>query len=210
MHMVRGGWAGRRVHAAVVVADGDDESRAEVVDLLGRLSCMTIEAASGAEALAAVRAEELPALVILDVSLPDVSGYAVCRELRDTFGESLGIMFLSDSRIEADDEVAGLLLGADEYLVKPVRSDLFLARVRRLLARSPARPAGRALTPRELEVLALLVQGRGSTEIAAALYITEKTTGAHIEHILAKLGAHSRAQAVAFAVRDQLVGRLAS
>ena len=54
-------------------------------------------------------------------------------------------------------------------------------------------------------MLALLVQGVARAQIARRLHITDKTASTHIEHILAKLGAHSQAQAVAFAVRDRLV-----
>jgi DNA-binding NarL/FixJ family response regulator len=114
-------------------------------------------------------------------------------------------MFVSDSRVETWDEVAGLLLGADEYLAKPISADRFLARARRLLARATARPAGAELTPREHEVLSLLVDGLRTGQIAAELRITPKTVSTHIEHIMSKLNAHSQAQLVAFAVRDHLV-----
>jgi DNA-binding NarL/FixJ family response regulator len=202
--MARGGVGPRRVHAAVLVADGDRRSREAITALLERLGCAVEQAGSGDEALALARANQ-PALAVLDVHLPATSGYEVCRELRETFGEMLPIMFVSDSRLEPADEVAGLLLGADDYLAKPVAKDQFLARVRRLLARSPMRPNGGGLTPRELDVLRLLVDGRRPSEIAEDLCITPKTTSTHIEHILTKLGAHSQAQAVAFAIRDELV-----
>jgi two-component system nitrate/nitrite response regulator NarL len=174
------------------------------VGLLRRLRCVVEEAADGDEVLELARASK-PALVILDVHLDGASGYAVCRELREAFGELLPIMLTSDSRLEPGDEVAALLLGADDYVAKPIAADQFLARVRRLLARSPMRATGNGLTPRELDVLRLLVAGRLPVEIAAELCITAKTTATHIEHILRKLGAHSQAQAVAFAVRDELV-----
>jgi DNA-binding NarL/FixJ family response regulator len=161
----------------------------------------TVAASSGVEALAAVRGE-LPALVVIDVELVDPSGYEVCRELRERFGETLSIAFISATRTEPADEVAGILLGADDYFPKPLESDLFLARVRRLVARFPAPTLRPALTSREREVLALLVEGRRPSEIADTLCITRKTAATHIDHILSKLGAHSQAQAVAFAVRD--------
>ena len=83
---------------------------------------------------------------------------------------------------------------------------MFAARARRLLLRAQWRTSRASpLTPREHEVLALLVAGEPANQIAKQLCITEKTTSTHIERILAKLGAHSRAQAVAFAVRDRLV-----
>jgi DNA-binding NarL/FixJ family response regulator len=74
------------------------------------------------------------------------------------------------------------------------------------LRRVGSRPIRQSpLTPREDEVLALLTGGVAAAEISSRLHITPKTTATHIEHILAKLGAHSRAEAVAFALRDRLV-----
>jgi DNA-binding NarL/FixJ family response regulator len=202
--MAHGRVTGLRTYAAVLVADGDRRSRELLAALLDRLGCAVEQAASGDEALTLARANQ-PALAVINVHLPVTSGYEVCRELRETFGEAFPIMFVSDSRLESEDEIAGLLLGADDYLPKPVSEDRFLARVRRLLARSPTRPQSGGLTPRELEVLQLLVDGRRPSEISEELCIAQKTTSTHIEHILTKLGAHSQAQAVAFAIRDELV-----
>jgi DNA-binding NarL/FixJ family response regulator len=169
------------------------------------------EAATGAEGLAIAR-RTAPALVLLDVHLPDISGYEVCRELRETFGEGLPILFLSGARTESYDRVGGLLLGADDYLVKPFAHDELLARVRRLLARSNRGYAAQSygLTARELEVLSCLAAGQDQAQIAAALVISEKTAATHIQHILSKLGVHSRAEAVAFAHRHGITDRRAS
>jgi DNA-binding NarL/FixJ family response regulator len=80
--------------------------------------------------------------------------------------------------------------------------------VRRLLPSdtSRTRRAVGRLTPREREVLTLLVEGLTHKEIAERLVITPRTVAKHIEHILVKLGVHSRAQAVAVALRDQVLG----
>jgi two-component system nitrate/nitrite response regulator NarL len=170
-----------------------------------RAGYTTYLAKTGEEVLAAAKRER-PALVIVEPLLPGVSGYEVCRELKDEFGETLPIIFVSRNRTEPGDRVAGLLVGGDDYLVKPLDPNELLARVRRLL---PAALAGertaRGLTRRELDVLSLLVDGLSQPEIAAKLFVTPKTVGKHIEHILAKLGVHSRAQAVAVAVRDELI-----
>jgi DNA-binding NarL/FixJ family response regulator len=192
-----------------VVAGPDAASRTLIASLVARLGCDPVEAATGDEALAAVRVS-VPALVVLEVELPGLSGYQVCRELREEFGEGLPIVFVSLSRITPGDEVAGLLLGADEYIARPIREDQFLARVRRMLERSQAPGRRRSkLTPREQQVLSLLVKGMLPADIARELCITVKTTGTHIEHILGKLDARSQAQAVAFAVRDRLVDGVA-
>jgi DNA-binding NarL/FixJ family response regulator len=202
--MSRGGHDPRS-RATVVVADPDDHARAEVAELLGRLGCDAVEATTGHEVLEAAE-RDAPALVVLDVALEEGSAYECCRSLRERFGEGLPIMLLSLHRVQPSDQVAGLLLGADEYLAKPLHPDVFTARARRLLLRAQWRATQRSpLTAREHEVLSLLVAGINAREIAERLCITHKTTSTHIERILGKLGAHSRAQAVAFAVRDQLV-----
>jgi DNA-binding NarL/FixJ family response regulator len=188
-----------------LIADADDGARAELAQLVARLNYEIVEAVTGEEALELAR-HRTPSLVVLDVGLPGGSAYEICRELREVHGHRLPIIFVSADRTEAADEVAGLLLGADEYFAKPIAAELFLVRTRRLILRSSARASGGStLTPREREVLGLLVQGVARPEIARRLHITDKTAATHIEHILGKLGAHSQAQAVAFAVRDRLV-----
>jgi DNA-binding NarL/FixJ family response regulator len=188
-----------------IVADPDPEARAEVAELVARLGCEVVDAASGDAVLEAVEREP-PVLVVLDVALVDGSAYECCRALRERYGEGLPIVLISEHRVDPSDQVAGLLLGADEYLAKPLHPDIFTARARRLLLRAQWRAKKRSpLTPREQEVLSLLAGGVSASDIASQLHITPKTTSTHIEHILAKLGAHSRAQAVAYALRDNLV-----
>jgi two-component system, NarL family, nitrate/nitrite response regulator NarL len=191
--------------ARILIVDDDRHSRALISRVLRRVGYTTHEVETGEEALAAAKRER-PALVVLEVLLSGVSGFEVCRELKDEFGEALPIVFVSGTRTEPGDRVAGLLVGGDDYLVKPFDPNELLARVRRLL---PAPLAGgdtaRKLTRRELEVLLLLVEGLSQPEIAEKLFISPKTVGKHIEHILAKLGVHNRAQAVALAVREELI-----
>jgi two-component system nitrate/nitrite response regulator NarL len=198
----------------VLVVDDDPEFRRLARDLLGRVGCATVEAANAAETLAAAE-REMPSLVLLKVELPKVSGYELCRELRDIYGEQFPIILVSADRVESIDHVAALLIGADDYLVKPIElEDHFLARVRRLLARPTATSGSTAedavshgLTRREREVLVLLAEGYTQTTIAQRLVISPSTVGTHVQRILAKLGAHSRGQAIARAYR---VGLLAA
>lgn len=197
--------------ASILIVDDDTRFRTLVSKILTRAGFSIREASAGEEALATVRSER-PALVLLDVCLPDINGFEVCRELRDEFGEELPIVFVSGERTEPLDRAAGLLLGGDDYFVKPVDPDELLARVRRLITRSRQDSRGSGvtssnhdLTPRELEVLQLLAQGARASEIAEQLVISPKTVASHVQRVLAKLGVHSRAQAVAFAYESGLV-----
>jgi DNA-binding NarL/FixJ family response regulator len=195
----------------ILIVDDDAKFRGFVSALFARAGFETIEAASGEEALAGVRAER-PALVLLDVSLPDISGFEICSTLRGEFGQELPIFFVSGKRVEPRDRAVGLLLGGDDYIVKPFDPDEFLARTRRAIARSRPGQASLtpemrdfALTPRELEVLQRLAEGDGAKEIAYELVISPKTVRSHVQRVLAKLGVHSRVQAVAMAYQHGLV-----
>ncbi len=109
--------------------------------------------------------------------------------------------------------LSGLLIGADEYLVKPFFPGELVARVRRLLVRNGAKSINGAngnglvsrLSDREREVLRLLAGGQPQEAIAAELFISPKTVATHIQRILTKLDVHSRAEAVTVAYREGLV-----
>lgn len=200
-----------KVGASILVVDEDSESRATVSRLIAGAGFSPIEATGGKEALVAAR-EEQPALVLLEVSLSDVGGYEVCRELRDEFGNGLPIVFVSGARKGSDDRAAGILIGADDYIVKPFDPQELLARIRRLLERSGEKRTKNApsrgqlgLTARELEVLRLLAEGVRPADIATDLSISTKTVSNHIQRTLGKLGAHTQVQAVALAYEMGLV-----
>ena len=188
----------------ILIVDDDPGFRRLLVDTLASAEFEVAEASDAAAALEDTGTR--PDLVILDVNLPGTSGYEVCRRLRAELGERVAILFVSGERRESFDRAAGILIGADDYVTKPVAPDELLARVRRLLERLKAEslPSSR-LTKRELEVLRLLAAGMAQPAIANTLVISPKTVGTHIEHILSKLGVSSRAQAVSFAYREGLV-----
>src|SRR5918995_2536969 len=115
--------------ATALVADADAAARAELARMLAFVGYSVLQVADGDAALAAAGSEQ-PSLVVLDVGLPGLSAYELCRELRETHGERFPIALVSEHRLGPAAEVAGLLLGADEYFAKPVRTGLFLARIR--------------------------------------------------------------------------------
>ena len=79
--------------------------------------------------------QERPDLVVLDVNLPGMDGFTVCKSVRDQYQ---GAILMLTARIEEIDEVLGLEFGADDYLTKPVRPRVLLARLRTHLRKSPA------------------------------------------------------------------------
>ncbi len=188
-----------------LVVEDDESLRRHICDVLSKAGFETVDAATGDAALSLARARR-PQAAVLDVCLPGLSGYEVCHTLKGEW-PGLPVLFISGERVESFDRVAGLLIGADDYLVKPFAEDELLARLRALIRRSkppPRRPL-HGLTRRELEVLRRLADGHNQTAIASELVISPKTVGTHIEHIFQKLGVRSRAQAVAAAYRENLV-----
>jgi DNA-binding NarL/FixJ family response regulator len=197
-----------------LIIDGDADYCANVAESLVRAGYASHYVSTVEEAVRFARGQR-PAAVVLDVILPGGTGYELCRELREQHGEDLPIIFASGVRTDPADRVVGLLIGGDDYILKPFDSDELIARLRRLIARSDARadepPRGALtseLTRRESEVLRLLAQGLNQEAIAHQLDISPATVGTHIQRVLAKLDVHSRTQAVALAYRERLVQRV--
>jgi two-component system response regulator MprA len=190
----------------ILIVDEDADVRRDMATVLGRVGYETCEVAGGEAAMEAAH-HQRPALIVLETRLADICGYELCRAFRHEFGDGLPIIFVSGDRTEPSDRVAGLLIGADDYLVKPFDFDELVARVRALLRRSGATAPSHVsnLTSRELEVLRLMAEGLRPEEIATRLVVSPKTVGTHIEHIFKKLDVHDRAQAVAAAYRDELI-----
>jgi DNA-binding NarL/FixJ family response regulator len=199
----------------ILVIDHDRGFRVLAEDALGRMGHPTRAVASADEAQVFLDGDR-PTLVVIEVELPELNGLAILAQLLETFGDDLPVILTSAVRGTPLDRAAGLLLGADDYLVKPIDPAELVARVRRSLRRSGAvatngnangrKQADARLSPREREILELLADGQSQKDIAEALVISPKTVGTHIQHVLAKLGVHSRAQAVARAYSDGLVG----
>jgi two-component system, OmpR family, response regulator MprA len=120
------------VSAAILVVDDDDAIRRMLVRTLVADGYEVGGAPDGGAALAAIE-RSAPDLVVLDVGLPDLDGFAVCRRLRAK-GLALPVLMLT-ARDAVPDRVTGLDAGADDYLVKPFASAELLARVRALLRR---------------------------------------------------------------------------
>ena len=193
--------------AYVLVVEPEATVTSSTAALFEQAGLETQSARTGADTLALSRQTQ-PALVLLDVALPDVDGLEVLYQLRETFGDALPIILTATDRTETHDRIAGFLIGADDYLAKPCDPAELLARVRRHLIRSHAADNTTGdgtpnetfgLTQRELQVLQRLAVGFAPAEIAAEFSISPKTVASHLQRALAKMHVHSRIQAIALA-----------
>jgi DNA-binding response OmpR family regulator len=166
--------------AHVLVVDDEQTVRSVVSDYLRRDGARVTEVDNGRSALDVVVSDR-PDVVVLDVMLPEVNGFEVLREIRAT--HDMPVILLTARTGEAD-RVAGLDLGADDYVVKPFSPRELAARVRSVLRRTGVGAAGTVLevgrflvdeparelrvdgnvveiTPREFELFAYMVKNRG-------------------------------------------------
>jgi DNA-binding NarL/FixJ family response regulator len=197
----------------ILVVDCDKTTQALVAAQAERLGFACSAVDSSEAALAAVEKDE-PALAIVAVELPGLNGLGLLHALHERF-ETLPVILTSSKYADPVGRAAGLMLGADDYLVKPLDPAELAARMRRSVRRSH-RPVGKGLVDdpasdigdlsrREREILQLLAEGMTEAEIAQALVLSPKTVATHIQNTLRKLGVHSRTQAVVAAYRDGLV-----
>jgi two-component system, OmpR family, response regulator MprA len=133
----------------VLVVDDDERVAASLRRSLEYAGYRVTLAHDGPAALAAVHRER-PALVVLDVLLPGIDGYGVCRALRADPATTDPMILMLTARDGTADRVTGLDAGADDYLVKPFEHDELLARVRALLRRRPPAPPAGALALADL------------------------------------------------------------
>ena len=190
----------------ILVVDDDACFGAFLEALLESAGYSVVTATNADEAAAASR-EARPDLAVLDVVMPGRGGYSICRELREEIDAELPVLFVSGDRVDGIDRAAGIIAGGDDYLVKPVHPEELLARLERLLGRSRtlAQKTTIDLSEREIEILQLLAEGCPPVEVARQLFIAPKTVSSHVQRIFAKLGVHTRAQAVALAYAAGLI-----
>jgi len=176
------------------------------------------EATGGEEAVRLCEGLQ-PDVVLMDLVMPGMDGVQATRAIRERWPH---IRVIALTSFETDELVQGALqAGAISYLLKNVsalelteairaahagRSTLAPEATEVLVraARQP-KPLGHDLTAREREVLVLLIQGLSNDEIGERLALTHSTVKFHVSNILSKLGASSRAQAVALALQHKLV-----
>ena len=174
---------------------------------------LNAQAATGAEAIQLFK-EHLPDVTLLDLRLPDMSGIDVLIAIRSQFPEARVIMLTT---FEGDVEIQrALQAGARGYLLKNMPPNELLEVIRQVHAgkkRIPPEIASQllehmsdeVLTEREIEVLKQVADGNRNREIAERLFISEETVKVHIKHIMEKLGASDRTQAVSIGLRRGII-----
>lgn len=131
-HEARSAVAARPTTATILHVDDTDAQRYAISRVLRHAGFEVLEARTGREALEIV--ERHPDLVILDVNLPDISGFSVCKQIKANEGTArIPVLHLSATMVSTDARVAGLEGGADGYMVQPVEPDELVATIRALL-----------------------------------------------------------------------------
>lgn len=206
----------------ILVADDHPMLREGLVSVLSTQPDFEVigEATDGSETVRLAERLE-PDVILLDLEMPGLDGVAALEKLRDAGSGARTIVFTA---YDTDERILGALrAGARGYLLKGAsRTEIFDAirtvhsggsllgpvvttRLLEHVERGDEQERPNNLTPRELEVLALLTRGRKNSEIADTLFISERTVKFHVSSILGKLGAENRTEAVRVAVRRGLV-----
>lgn len=174
---------------------------------------MVAQASTGTEAIHLFRQHQ-PDVTLLDLRLPDMSGIDVLIALRSEFPEARVVMLTT---FEGDVDIRrSLEAGARGYMLKNMPPKDLVEVIRQVHAgkkRIPAEVAAHlaeyfgddALTEREVDVLRHIASGNRNREIGEQLFISEETVKVHVKHIMEKLGASDRTQAVAIAVRRGII-----
>ena len=209
--------------AKILVVDDEPVIKDSIAEILRIHGYQVLTASNGIEGLDVIR-QEIPELIISDIMMPEMNGYQFYQRVRSN-PEYLWIpfIFLSAKR-EGEDIRFGKELGVEDYLKKPIDAEDLLAAVIGCLKRFHQLDESRQeeaqkhsadkvgeipdfvpLTPREFDVLRLMVEGKNNAEIAEELVVESSTIKTHVSNILSKLGVSNRVKAVRFALEYHLL-----
>lgn len=199
----------------VLIVEDHNVVRQGLVALLNVVEGIEVvgEAADGQEAIAQIRRHK-PDVTLIDLRLPRLSGVDVIERIRM---ESPQARFVVLTTYDGDEDIyRALKAGARAYLLKGMTSEVLIATIRAVFeGRSYIPPAvaerlaervgAQELTPREFDVLELIVHGKSNREIATDLDISEATVKTHVNSLLGKLGVNDRTQAATAALQRGIV-----
>ena len=174
---------------------------------------LVAEASTGHEAIHGFR-EHQPDVTLMDVRMPDMGGIDALLAIRTEFADARVIMLTT---FEGDAEIQRALeAGAQGYMLKSMPRKQLVDMVRKVHAGKKQIPpevaaqlvehmGDETLSKREVEVLQKVAGGNRNSDIAALLFISEETVKGHIKHIMEKLGASDRTEAVAVGIRRGII-----
>ncbi|HEY5792430.1 MAG TPA: response regulator transcription factor, partial [Chthoniobacterales bacterium] len=199
----------------ILIADDHVTVREGLSSILGRRPDMRVvaQASDGREAAGLWR-QHRPDITLLDLRMPGLDGVALITELRR---EDPAARFIVLTTYDSDRDVSrAVQAGARGYLLKDAPTEELLACIHEvcsggtaihsaLVSKLAAGLRSDPLTPRELDVLQLLAEGKSNREIASGLFVGEATVKSHLHRVFAKLDVLSRTEAVAVATRQGLI-----
>jgi DNA-binding NarL/FixJ family response regulator len=199
----------------ILCVDDHPLMREGIEAVIGHESDMVLagEASDGREAIQRFR-EIQPDITLMDVRLPDMNGIDAMITIR---AEDPGARVIMLTTFEGDAEIQrALQAGAQGYMLKSMPRKQLVEMIRRVYAGKKLIPPQVAahiaehlgeepLSKREIEVLEKVAGGNRNIDIAALLFISEETVKGHLKHIMEKLGARDRTEAVAIAVRRGII-----
>jgi DNA-binding NarL/FixJ family response regulator len=194
----------------LLVVDDDPNLILLVKDYLEFKGYQVLTADNGRKALQIVQQEESLDMIICDIMMPEMDGYAFVEELRhEPSTKWIPVMVLS-AKGQSPDRIKGLNIGADVYMVKPFEPEELLAQVnstlrqvKRLMAHNIKKadglpkievPNNFELTPTETKVVTLVAQGMGNRDIAESLNVSQRTIESHVSNMLNKTGLNNRTE----------------
>jgi DNA-binding NarL/FixJ family response regulator len=193
----------------ILVIEDQPDMRNNLRIILEMENYRVLAAANGFEGVRLAR-ERRPDVIVCDVMMPELDGHGVLKLVREDAATAHTPFIFLTARGEKQDLRAGMNLGADDYLTKPIVASDLLHAIEARLAREQLRPPAEyqpdftssvpleqplGLTPREAEVLLWIAQGKGNAEISMILGTSEHTIKKHVQNIFEKLGADNRSTA---------------
>lgn len=201
--------------ALVLCVEDEKYIREELVRELMRSGYEVIEADNGLAAIELLKKRE-PDLIVSDILMPEMDGLEFLNQVRSGSERLSSIPFLFLSALSDRDRILDAYRsGVDEYLIKPIDIGVFISQieaklrlVRRIENRRQTASLGenaKKLSPRELDVLTQLVDGKKNAEIATTLQLSDHTVNDYIKSLFKKLNVHSRAEAVKEAIKNKII-----
>ncbi|ABW26828.1 MULTISPECIES: response regulator transcription factor [Acaryochloris] len=204
----------------LLLIDDDPNLILLVKDYLELRGYEVTTAKNGREALRVLE-KSIPNLIICDVMMPEMDGYAFVKRVRDNPQTSyLPVLFLS-AKGQIQDRVTGLNTGADVYMIKPFEPDELVAQIEASLKQASRMMQKQAnslegelsvqvpfdvdLTPTETKVIQLVAKGMSNREIADDLSVSQRTVESHVSNMLGKTGLNNRTELARWAIEQRMV-----